>query len=118
MSPLCQHHPATACKLIHKIIFARRVILILEELRNMVQHEIRVSGRLQIKTSDKLQQRVLTWRGVASVKAQFKVPTLILDAMFGQNQGSSRQKPYKVPIKDFVAVFGHSNTANLPRAPY
>ena len=67
-------------KLIHQIIFARRVILVLEELRNMMQHEIKISGRLQIGTSDKLQQRVLTWRGVAEVTKQFRVPTLLLDA--------------------------------------
>jgi hypothetical protein len=67
-------------KLIHQIIFARRVISVLEELRNVVQHEIKVSGRLRIGTSDKLQQRVLTWRGVAEVTKQFRVPTLLLDA--------------------------------------
>ena len=42
-------------KLIHQIIFARRVILILEELRNMLQHEIWNSGRLRIGTSGSAQ---------------------------------------------------------------
>ena len=42
-------------KLIHQIIFARRVILILEELRNMLQHEICNSGRLRIGTSGSAQ---------------------------------------------------------------
>jgi len=51
-----------------------------ELLRTMVQHEIAISGRLQIGTSDKLRQRVLTWRGVAEVTKQFQVPTMCLDA--------------------------------------
>ena len=67
-------------KVIQKIIFSRHIITILEELRHMVHHpEIKISGRLQLEQGDQ-QQRVITWRGVATIKSQFQVPTLLLDA--------------------------------------
>jgi hypothetical protein len=66
-------------KAIDKIAHARRVIQILEELREMLNHpEIAVSGRLLLDQCNG--QRVIRWRGVAHISKQFKVPTLLLDA--------------------------------------
>ena len=68
-------------KLIGEITFARKVIAVREELRNMLLDPgIKVSGRLVLEHSSKLQQRVITWRGVAPIAKRFQVPTLMLDA--------------------------------------
>ncbi len=68
-------------KLIGEIIFARRIIVVREELRRMLlDPDIDVSGRLELKWSSKLQQRVVTWRGVAEIAGRFQVPTMLMDA--------------------------------------
>jgi putative DNA primase/helicase len=68
-------------KLINQIVFAKRIIKILKELRHMVKHpEIKASGRLQLMESSTLQQRVITWRSVDTIKDQFQISTLLIDA--------------------------------------
>jgi hypothetical protein len=68
-----------SAKLISNIVFSNHVIKILKEMRHMVQHpDIEVSGRLQLVESN--QQRVITWRGVDTIKNQFQIPTLLIDA--------------------------------------
>lgn len=67
--------------LIGEITFARKIITVREELRRMLQDpSIDVSGRLVLEHSSKLQQRVLTWRGVAPIAERFRVPTMLIDA--------------------------------------
>jgi hypothetical protein len=64
---------------IDAIQHTRRVIRIWEEVRELsARPEIAVSGRLTLKQHNG--QRVVEWRGVAKISAQFQVPTLILDA--------------------------------------
>jgi hypothetical protein len=66
-------------KLISRIVFTHHIIKILKELRHMVENpEIEVSGRLQLEDSN--EQRVITWRGVDTIKNQFQIPTLLIDA--------------------------------------
>jgi hypothetical protein len=66
-------------KVIEKIAYARRVIQILEELRNILEHpEISVSGRLLIDERNGL--RGIRWRGIDTIGKQFQVPTLLIDA--------------------------------------
>ncbi|MCK1639099.1 bifunctional DNA primase/polymerase [Bradyrhizobium sp. 157] len=57
-------------------LYSARVLL--EELRDMILDGIPVSGRLQLSTDDSV--RMIQWRGVADVKDQFRVRTLMLDA--------------------------------------
>ena len=67
--------------LIGEIAFSRKIIIVREELRRMVlDPDIKVSGRLVLKWSSKLQQRVLTWRGAAPIAERFQVPTMLMDA--------------------------------------
>lgn len=55
------------------------VITVLTELRKMVKKGVvDVSGRLELKTIDG--RRYISWRGIAPVRKQYRVPTLILDA--------------------------------------
>lgn len=66
-------------KTIEKIAYARRIIQILEELRNILEHpEILVSGRLLIDERNGL--RGIRWRGIDTIGMQFQIPTLLLDA--------------------------------------
>jgi putative DNA primase/helicase len=65
--------------LINDIQHARRVIQIWEAARELLNDaNITVSGRLTIKRDNG--QRVVTWRGISSIKTQFTKPTLLLDA--------------------------------------
>ena len=64
---------------LRRIRFLHAVRRMTEELRDMILHDIPVSGRLRLETSES-GARAITWRGVETVKQQFFVPTLILDA--------------------------------------
>ena len=64
---------------IKRIQFTWQVIKILEEIRHQLLHEIPVSGRLLLEHDSK-GRRVLAWRGVANIKQQFQLPSLVLDA--------------------------------------
>jgi putative DNA primase/helicase len=58
---------------------ARHIIKIWQAVRELIEHEdIAVSGRLTL--AQRNGQRVVEWRGVASISKQFRVPTLLLDA--------------------------------------
>lgn len=61
------------------IAYLHCAIKVLEELRDMIQNGIAVSGRLRLGR-DKEGMRVIEWRGVASIKKQFQQRTLMLDA--------------------------------------
>jgi putative DNA primase/helicase len=64
---------------IDNIQHGRKLIRIFAAARELLQSpRIERSGRLQLK--QKNGQRVVEWRGVAPIKKQFKVPTLLLDA--------------------------------------
>jgi Bifunctional DNA primase/polymerase, N-terminal/Primase C terminal 2 (PriCT-2) len=64
---------------IDAVAHGRKVIRIFAAARELLQTtEIEKSGRLQLK--QKNGQRVIEWRGVAPIKKQFAVPTLLLDA--------------------------------------
>ena len=66
-------------KVIDKIAHARRVIQILQELRQMLVHpEVEESGRLLIEERSGL--RGIRWRGIDTISKQFQIPTLLLDA--------------------------------------
>ena len=66
-------------KVIEKIAHARRVIRILEELREMLAHpEVEELGRLVVEERSGL--RGIRWRGIDPISKQFRVPTLLLDA--------------------------------------
>jgi putative DNA primase/helicase len=65
--------------LIDNIQHARRVIQIWEGARELLNNaDIEVSGRLTLKQDNG--QRVVQWRGISSIKEQFRKPTLLLDA--------------------------------------
>ena len=67
-------------KLIDAMGLTRRIIRILEEVRNIIRDpEITVSGGLVIKER-KGGKRLVAWRGVADFTEQFMVPTLMMDA--------------------------------------
>jgi putative DNA primase/helicase len=67
-------------ELLDTIAHTRRVIRIWQTVRELLDNpEIEVSGRLTLKLSNG--QRVIEWRGVAPIGAQFRqAPTLMLDA--------------------------------------
>lgn len=62
-----------------QIAYVHVCVRVLEEIRDMIDNEIQVSGRLNI-AHDKSDARVITWRGVETIKEQFKRRTLLLDA--------------------------------------
>jgi hypothetical protein len=65
--------------LINDIQYARRVIRIWEAARELLNDaNINISGRLTLKRDNG--QRVVTWRGIETIKKQFKRPSLLLDA--------------------------------------
>jgi hypothetical protein len=65
--------------LIDRIQHSRRVIRIWEALRELLNNaDINVSGRLTLAQDNG--QRIVKWRGIDPISAQFKVPTLLLDA--------------------------------------
>jgi len=64
--------------LIDAIQHTRRVATVWSEVRKMKRAKIKVSGRLLLKRQNG--QTVITWRGVARIRQQFNVPTLLLDA--------------------------------------
>jgi putative DNA primase/helicase len=65
--------------LIDSIRHSRKVIRIWETVRELISNpEIAVSGRLTLKQQNG--QRVVEWKGVAPIRKQFQVPTLLIDA--------------------------------------
>jgi hypothetical protein len=58
--------------------YARTIIRLWDEVRNMFANDITVSGRLALKMKDGL--RVIEWRGVELIKEQFQVKTMLMDA--------------------------------------
>jgi putative DNA primase/helicase len=65
--------------LIDSIQHRRRVIRIWQEARELLNDaNIDISGRLTLKQNNG--QRVVTWRGIETIKTQFTRPTLLLDA--------------------------------------
>jgi hypothetical protein len=64
---------------------ARHIIKIWQAVRELIEREdTAVSGRLTLARRNG--QRVVEWRGVASISKQFRVPTLLLDATLPSNQ--------------------------------
>ena len=62
-----------------RIAYRQVVITVLEELRDMILHEIPVSGRLQLVT-DCDGVRSIERRGISTIKNQFQRPSLLIDA--------------------------------------
>ena len=65
-------------ELVDSIRHTRRVIRIWRAVRDLLATEIEVSGRLTLKHDNG--QRVIEWRGVAPIRKQYQVPTLMFDA--------------------------------------
>ena len=64
---------------IDTIQHTRRVIQIWEAVGDLLKDpDIKVSGRLTLRQRNG--QRVVAWKGVAKIRKQFQVPTLLLDA--------------------------------------
>ncbi len=62
-----------------RIAYLHCAITLLEELRDMIENQIAVSGRLLIGR-DKDDNRTIDWRGIATIKQQFRRRALVLDA--------------------------------------
>jgi putative DNA primase/helicase len=79
MSVIIIKQLAAKHELIDRIQHTRRVIRIWEGVQELLNRaDINVTGRLTLTQDNG--QRIIEWRGISPISAQFTVPTLLLDA--------------------------------------
>jgi Bifunctional DNA primase/polymerase, N-terminal/Primase C terminal 2 (PriCT-2) len=103
--------------LIDAIQHARRIIRIWEAVRELLENpETTVSGRLTLKQRNG--QRVVEWRGVAPISAQFLQPTLLLDATLPDRSILQVYHPQVEVVADIkVAMPPHVRVQQILQAP-
>jgi hypothetical protein len=102
---------------IDAIQHAHRIIKIWETVRELIEREdIVVSGRLTL--AQRNGQRVVEWRGVAPIRKQFRVPTLLLDATLpGKSILQVYHRHVEVAADVKVAMPPHVRIRQILRAP-
>jgi hypothetical protein len=102
---------------IDAIRHARHIIKIWEAVRDLIEREdIVVSGRLTL--AQRNGQRVIQWRGVADIRKQFRVPTLLLDATLPGKSILQVYHPHIEVVADVkVAMPPHVKIRQILRAP-
>jgi bifunctional DNA primase/polymerase-like protein/primase-like protein len=102
---------------IDAIQHAHRVIKIWQAVREIIEREdIVVSGRLTLVQQNG--QRVVEWKGVAPIRKQFRVPTLLLDATLPGKSILQVYHPHVEVAADVkVAMPPHVYIRQILRAP-